>query len=845
MLNKKVICGITLLFLIVGNLVFYTNKVFAYATEPTHPNLAKEMIRLYNNYYDPDITDGEAKWILQGSIDEDTMPRYAFHLYDPIYDRAPFGVYTAKDWAINSDVQGNAFHKFANVLLNLFGKQEGEFKKHGDYSWTASINNYAKSKDKEAWYGLGHILHLIADMTVPAHSRDDHHVMGDPFESWIGKNLKSEDYIFADKLMPVELYSINQAFDDLAKYSNKYFFSKDSVVGTDLGNEYINPRIIKKEEYDFEKYRTRLYAMGKDENGKIFKLAETTRDILSGVETYSIKNDDYNIHLDYWKRLAPKAVEYGAGVIKLFIEDAEYEAQKLSNVKKPSSLAEILNSLINGSNTNDSVPERLPDIKPSRLPVALDVISNEPIETPSSSSGQAPIENPIEISVENPIEVPSTIINQDNNTNSGNGSIIVTGPKTGDEGGVSPRSNQNLESEPESEPEPEPEECFQTGPTTLSDHTVISENTTWTKCLSPYYLESNSNQWPIVEQGVTLTIEPGVVIMPQNANYTALEIRGTLKVEGMANDKIVFTSKNDADYNGAGGAISGDWSNIVFTSTSENSIMNYVLFKYGGKNDATIKIDGSYVEINNSIIQNSDKNGIYLKDSNSKITNTTIKNNNNDGIIVEGMGSAPKILNCEINNNLQYGIEIKDGTMPIIKNNSFSTNFAPIYSENSYFEITNNNASNNTYNGIMISSKTIINQNMTWNPDLVYILESNFGDYVTVNQGITLTLKPGIVIKPSNKYYNAMVIKGILKAEGILGNEIIFTSLKDDTFGGDTNNNGNATVPDIEDWKKIEFTSTSTNSILDYVKFLYGTGNPLIIDPSAGVEVKDTVTIGP
>jgi parallel beta-helix repeat protein len=383
--------------------------------------------------------------------------------------------------------------------------------------------------------------------------------------------------------------------------------------------------------------------------------------------------------------------------------------------------------------------------------------------------------------------------------------------------------------------------------TTIYDHTIISTDTTWTIAGSPYYLESNFNQWPIVESGATLTIEPGVKIFPQNAYYTFLEIRGTLKAEGTATDKIVFTSKKDSDYGGSGGAVAGDMKNIIFTSTSTNSVLNYTLFRYGGKDSETIKIDGSSIEIKNSIIENSVKNGIYLKNSNSKIENTIVINNLGSGIIIDGNGSVPEIRNCQLNDNVQYGIEIKNGTSPIIRDNSFSRNLiAAIYLKSAYPNFGNNVANNNGLNGISIDSGTLIDQDTTWNADLVYVLKSNFGEYITINEGKILTIKPGAIIKPQSHNYTALLVKGTIKAEATSGSEIIFTSLKDDIFGGDTNNDDNTTIPATGDWKKIKFDSTSTGSVFDHIFMYYGTGIPPIETVgSASVDIKDTVNYSP
>ena len=80
----KVFLIICLLMILISFVVF-DSKVFSYSGEPTHYNLTKEMIRYYNLVYDPDIIDEKVRLILQGSLDEDVLPRPAFHLYDPIY----------------------------------------------------------------------------------------------------------------------------------------------------------------------------------------------------------------------------------------------------------------------------------------------------------------------------------------------------------------------------------------------------------------------------------------------------------------------------------------------------------------------------------------------------------------------------------------------------------------------------------------------------------------------------------------------------------------------------------------------------------------------------------------
>ncbi len=1044
MFNKKVITVIALLFLIVGSFVCGPNKAFSYSSTPTHPNLTKEMIRLYNMYYDPDVTDEKVKQIIQGSIDEDMAPRWSFHLYDPIYNRAPFGVATAKEWGASSNIQGDAIHKFANALLNIFGTTK--FSYHGNFSWIANVKNYTNNKTEKSWYGLGHTLHLIADMTVPAHSRNDHHILGEPFEAWSG-NLKPEDYIFADELfekrkLPIEIYNIEQAFDSLARYSNKYFFSKDSISRTSLGDQYSNPIIIDNKEYDFGKYITKFYAIGKDENGESFKLAQVDamesnwrnyNPDATKNNVYVINERDIALQQDYWSRLAPKAVEYGAAVIKLFLDEAEDERAKIAQQDKKSWFAQIFNpedGLDQEEESNYTPPPQL-TVLPSKLPESQDAIAPS-TQTPDfipELTDPMPSEQP-SVTTENNQKQEQNEEQEPQNNNqeeTQNESTIVAGPKTGDSGGTAPGSihqeqsinnndqENNLEEEdkasashliineiqtrdnefvelynptdsaidlsgyyfsyyssardwnnpwrnqefpasasipangyyliglqgfPQTEGNPDADwqvynsdqlnnsngsvaifpsnpdsdtktpqeikdeavdavawgcvdfvkettEFNQTlgidksmqrklnadtdnndsdfefrkmpsptnskgethkGGTTINDHTTISQNTTWTIYNSPYYLESNAGQWPIVEEGKTLTIEPGVIIMPKNPYYTFLEIKGTLKAEGTSDEKIVFTSEKDADYGGAGGADKGDMKNIVFSSTSKNSVLDYVLFRYGGRPDInfsrteeTIKIDNSSVEIKNSTIEKSYGVGIKLINSNSEIKNS-ILNDNWTGIYIDGTDSS-EIESSEFKDNFYHGIEISNNAKSKIENNIFNngSNYA-IYTKSAGVKFSGNNIINNPINGVCVSDSTIVSEDTRWDADLPYVIESNAGSYFTISEGATLTLGSGVIIKPASQYYNFMVVEGTLTAVGETGNEIIFTSLKDDSFGGDTNNDNDESAPQTGDWKQIEFKSTSTGSVLDYVKMYYGTGDPPITEETSGsVEIKDTV----
>jgi len=107
----------------------------------------------------------------------------------------------------------------------------------------------------------------------------------------------------------------------------------------------------------------------------------------------------------------------------------------------------------------------------------------------------------------------------------------------------------------------------------------IVVDTVWSKSLSPYILTDDV----IIEEDVTLTIEPGVVVQFEKTGSSDgyhLEVRGTLQARGIENDPILFTI-DDLEYN---------WGHIEFTSTSTpweaagqtGCIIEYCILEYGG-----------------------------------------------------------------------------------------------------------------------------------------------------------------------------------------------------------------------------------------------------------------------
>ncbi|MBI2039018.1 MAG: hypothetical protein HYT22_01930 [Candidatus Niyogibacteria bacterium] len=185
----------------------------------------------------------------------------------------------------------------------------------------------------------------------------------------------------------------------------------------------------------------------------------------------------------------------------------------------------------------------------------------------------------------------------------------------------------------------------------IANGSMLTADKTLTKENSPYLVADTIT----VAAGVTLTIEPGVVIKMTNpSGAPTLGVLGTLRAIGSASEPIIFTGLADDEY---GGDMNGDgicdpsnasstaacpdigsWKQIYFSPTSVNSALENVVIRYGGRwysnmlRRAAVIVDGAAVLFRNVAVEYSMKHGVHLiNGAPVDIAGSTFRNNREGG----------------------------------------------------------------------------------------------------------------------------------------------------------------------------------------------------------------------
>ncbi|MEW5985971.1 MAG: hypothetical protein AB1791_05005, partial [Chloroflexota bacterium] len=170
----------------------------------------------------------------------------------------------------------------------------------------------------------------------------------------------------------------------------------------------------------------------------------------------------------------------------------------------------------------------------------------------------------------------------------------------------------------------------------------------------------------------------------------------------------------------------------------------------------------------------------------------------------QALGGALRLQDSQVNHNLAQGLYIEDSS-PTLLNNAFEGNGQEavvvrfLNGVAAGMAFSGNTGRNNALNGILLNA-SLGDNTLAANPDFPYVVED-----MTIETGATVTVEAGAVFKLGRTLLEQgtlVKVFGTLNTWGTAAEPVVFTSVNQTLYGGDTYPAG-ARTPIAGDWRGI------------------------------------------
>ncbi len=317
---------------------------------------------------------------------------------------------------------------------------------------------------------------------------------------------------------------------------------------------------------------------------------------------------------------------------------------------------------------------------------------------------------------------------------------------------------------------------------------AIDQDTHWNNDKAPYLVDKL-----IIPEGITLTVEAGTIV--EFRQQGQMTIHGKLIIQGTAENQVVFTAlKRERQEDLRGDTNSNE---LIVNSKWQGLVVE----KAG-------KLVGDYLNIS------SGEYGITTAGA-LALTNSLIQG---EKTALEATGGHLSLQNCQISTKPLWGaVGIKGYGTFDFEQITFRDNYYPVeftdLSQTFIQDSKNNIYQNNIYNGFILNSGVITASNTLKAIEDAYIIRYP----QKIAENVRLNIEGGSLFKFASAV--GWIVKGELHIQGRPSRPVIFTSLKDDSCGGDTD--GKKDTPGAGDGGSL-IIEENGSLFCAYGKFYYG-----------------------
>ncbi len=337
---------------------------------------------------------------------------------------------------------------------------------------------------------------------------------------------------------------------------------------------------------------------------------------------------------------------------------------------------------------------------------------------------------------------------------------------------------------------------------------------------------------------LVLEIAPETIV--KFNRFQLLSVNGQLSLSPAPASPVIFTSYRDDSYGGdtnGDGASSGGVGDWAYVGVGSGNAVQNCHFRFGGdyyNGQSHFYYGMLYVEspgtatVQDCVFENGAERKLYVHSATGPVSIATCTFDGTTGggygVYLSACGDNVTVNACSFT-GCNYGAWLRSSPSTVT-GCTFTNNDHGIRMDDSNAMITDNTLSHSATSGVRypfwesgstepfysgnVLQGTIrqaihvdgtIGQNQSWEQiqgatGWVYLIAGN----VTVSSGRTLTIVPGTVVKFNR--FQLLSVNGQLSLSPAPASPVIFTSYRDDSYGGDTNGDG-ASSGGVGDWAYV------------------------------------------